>query len=125
MNSLFLVALIFEAIFAIGFIFIPGFVMGPLGVTLDETSTSLARMFGTAIASFPVLLFFARKSANSEFKRGAVYLIFTYMFASAIILLMNQLNGLMNSMGWGIISLHLLFLFWSGYYIINPGKNLQ
>jgi len=122
MNTLFLVSLIIEAIFAIGFIFIPGSVIGPMGVTLDETSTTFARMFGTAILSIPVLLFFARRSANSEFKRGAVYLIFTYMFASTIILLITQLNGLMNAMGWSIVILHLVFMSWSGYFLVNPGK---
>jgi hypothetical protein len=115
--------MIFEAIFGIGFIFIPGLLMGPMGVTLDETSTTFARMFGTAIVSIPVLLFFARKSANTEFKRGAVYLLFTYMFASTIILLITQIKGLMNATGWSIVVLHLVFLIWSGYYLVNPGKN--
>ena len=122
MNTLFLFSFIVEAIFAIGFIFIPGLVIGPMGVTLDETSTTFARMFGTALASIPVLLFFARRSENSEFKKGAVYLIFTYMFGSTIILLITQLNGLMNAMGWSIVILHFVFLFWSGYYIFSPGK---
>ena len=122
MNTLFLVYLIVEAIFGIGFIFIPGPLMGPMGVTLDETSTTFARMFGTAIVSIPVLLFFARKSANTEFKRGAVYLLFTYMFASTIILLITEIKGLMNAMGWSIVILHLMFLLWSGYYLINPEK---
>ena len=122
MKTLFLVSMIVEAIFGIGFIFIPGLLMGPMGVTLDETSTTFARMFGTAIVSIPVLLFFARKSANTEFKRGAVYLLFTYMFASTIILLITEIKGLMNAMGWSIVILHLMFLLWSGYYLINPEK---
>jgi hypothetical protein len=123
MNTLFLVSMIVEALFGIGFIFIPGLLMGPMGVTLDETSATFARMFGTAIVSIPVLLFFARKSATTEFKRGAVYLLFTYMFGSTIILLITELKGLMNSMGWSIIILHLVFLIWAGYYLVNPGKN--
>jgi hypothetical protein len=123
MNTLFLVSMIAEAIFGIGFIFIPALLMGPMGVSLDETSTNFARMFGTAIVSIPVLIFFARKSANTEFKRGAVYLLFTYMLGSTIILLIAQINGMMNTMGWGIIVLHLVFLVWSGYFLINPGKN--
>lgn len=123
MNTLFLFAMIVEVIFGIGFIFLPGLLIGPMGVTLDETSATFARMFGTAIISMPVLLFLARKSANTEFKRGAVYLFFTYMLGSTIILLITQIKGLMNAMGWSIVILHLAFLIWSGYYIINPGKN--
>lgn len=122
MNALFLVYLIVEVIFGIGFLFFPGFMMGPMGVTLDETSTTFARLFGSLLISLPVLLFFARKSSSSEFKRGVVYCIFVYLLASTIILLMTQLKGLMNSMGWGIVILHFVFMLWFGYYLINPVK---
>jgi hypothetical protein len=122
MNTLFLVYLIVEAIFGIGFLFVPGLLMGPMGVTLDETSTTFARMVGSLIISLPVLLFFARKSTSSEFKRGVVYCIFTYLLASTIILLITQIKGLMNAMGWSVVILHLVFLFWFGYYLINQGK---
>jgi len=122
MNTLFLVYLIVEAIFGIGFLFVPGLMMDPMGVTLDETSTTFTRLFGSLIISIPVLLFFARKSASSEFKRGVVYCIFIYLLASTIILLITQLNGLMNTMGWSIVILHLVFMLWFGYYLIKPEK---
>jgi len=122
MNALFLVYLIVEVIFGIGFLFIPGLMMGPMGVTLDETSTTFARLFGSLIISIPVLLFFARKSASSEFKRGVVYCIFTYLLVSTIILLITQLKGLMNPMGWSIVILHFVFMLWFGYYLIKPEK---
>ncbi len=122
MNALFLVYLIVEAIFGIGFLFAPGLMMDPMGVTLDETSTTFARLFGSLIISIPVLLFFARKSASSEFKRGVVYSVFIYLLASTIILLITQLKGLMNAMGWSIVILHLVFMLWFGYYLINQVK---
>jgi hypothetical protein len=122
MNTLFLVYLIVEAIFGIGFIFAPGLLLDPMGVTLDETSTTFARLFGSALLSFPVLLFFARKSASAEFKRGVVYCIFIYLLASTVILLITQLKGQMNAMGWSIVILHLVFILWFGYYVINQGK---
>jgi hypothetical protein len=122
MNALFLVYLIVEVIFGMGFLFIPGLMMSPMGVTLDETSTTFARLFGSLIISIPVLLFFARKSASSEFKRGVVFCIFTYLLVSTIILLITQLKGLMNPMGWGIVILHFVFMLLFGYYMINQGK---
>jgi hypothetical protein len=117
MNTLFLVYLIVEAIFGIGFLFAPDLVMNPLGLTLDETSTTLARMFGSLIISIPVLMFFARKSASTDFKKGVMYCAFIYLLASTVILLISQLKGLMNSMGWGIVILHLAFMLWFGYYL--------
>jgi len=122
MNALFLVYLIVEVIFGIGFLFVPGIMMDPMDVTLDETSTTFARLFGSLIISIPVLLFFARRSASSEFKRGVVYCISLYLLASTIILLITQVKGLMNPLGWGIVILHFVFMLWFGYYLINQGK---
>ncbi|MDX9812789.1 MAG: hypothetical protein RBU28_10395 [Bacteroidales bacterium] len=122
MNALFLVFLIVEAIFGIGFLFAPGLMMDPMGVTLDETSTTFARMVGSLIISLTVLLFFARKSASSEFKGGVVYSVFVYLFVSTIILLIAQVKGLMNPMGWSIVIMHLVFFIWFGYYFISMGK---
>ena len=122
MNALLLVYLIVEAIFGIGFLLAPALIMGPMGVTLDETSTTFARLFGTLIISIPVLLFFVRKSASTEFRRGVVYCIFTYLLLSTILLLITQLKGLMNSMGWSIVILHFVFMLWFSYYLMNQGK---
>jgi hypothetical protein len=93
-----------------------------MGVTLNETSATFARLLGTAILSIPVLLFFARKSTNPEFKAGAVYSIFTYFLASTIVILIAQIKGLMNSMGWSIVVLHIAFSLWSGYYLMKTLK---
>ena len=125
MNTLFLVYLIAEVIFGVGFLLSPGLMMDPMGVTLDETSTTFARMFGSIIISIPVLLFFVRKSQSTEFRRAVVYCAFTYLLLSTIILLINQLKGLMNPLGWGIVMIHFIFMVWFGYYIINQNKVLS
>jgi hypothetical protein len=123
MKTLFLAYMIVESIFGIGFLFAPALLMGPMGVTLDQTSTTFARLLGTLILSTPVLLFFALKSSGIEFKRGVVYSIFIYLLLSTILLLITQLKGLMNNMGWGIVILHLAFMIWFGYYLIKPGAS--
>jgi hypothetical protein len=122
MKTLFLAYMIVEAIFGIGFLFAPALLMGPMGVTLDETSTTFARLLGTLILSIPVLLFFARKSSSTEFKTGVVYSVFIYLLLSTGLLLITQINGLMNVMGWGIVILHMAFMIWFGYYLVNQRK---
>jgi hypothetical protein len=123
MKTLFFAYMVVEAIFGLGFLFAPGLLMGPMGVTLDETSITFARLLGTLILSIPVLLFFANKSSGTEFKRGVVYSIFIYLLLSTILLLITQLKGLMNNMGWGIVILHLVFMIWFGYYLIKPEES--
>jgi predicted transporter len=51
---------------------------------------------------------------------GVMYCIFIYLVASTIILLITQIKGLMNVMGWGIVVLHLFFMLWFGYFLIKP-----
>jgi hypothetical protein len=119
MNILFLVYLIVEAIFGIGFLFFPDLLMGPMGVTLDATSASFARMLGSLMISIVVLVFFARRSTNPEFRKGLIYCVLVYLFISTIVLVIDQLNGLLNAMGWSIVILHLVFLIWFGYYALT------
>jgi len=119
MNTLFISTLVVEAIFGIGFILTPDLLLGPMGVTLNETASTFARLFGSAISSFPFLLFFACKSDKSEFRQGVVNSLFIYYLVSTILLLITQLNGQMNPMGWSIVGLHMLFTLWFGYFLIR------
>ena len=119
MNTLFLVSLIVEAIFGIGFVLAPGIVLQPMGVTLDEIATTFARMFGSAIISFPVLLWFARRSDDPGFRKGVVSSMAVYYLISAVLLFISQLRGQMNVMGWGVVVLHVVLTIWFGYYIVK------
>ena len=119
MNMLFLISMIFETIFGIGFIFAPDILLGPMGVTLDEAATTFARLFGSAIISFPFILYFARKSTNLEFKKSVIKSMFIYYTVSTILLLIAQLNGQMNSLGWSVVGLHIVFTFWFGRFLFK------
>lgn len=119
MNTLFLVAFIVESIFGLGFIFIPGKMLEPYGVILNETATTFARLFGSAILSFSVFLWFARKSENMDFKKAAVYTLLFYFLVSGIILVIAQTAGLMNALGWAIVGMHVIFVIWFGYYTVK------
>ena len=119
MNTLFLVTFIVEALFGIGFLIVPGTMLGPFGVTLDATAIAFARLFGSALMSFPILLWFARKSDIPDFKKGVVYSLFSYYFVSTILLMITQLAGLMNVMGWSVIVIHVILLVWFGYFLLK------
>ncbi len=117
MNTLFLVAMIVEGLFAIGFIAVPDLVLAPNGVTLDATSRPFVRLFGSALLTFPVLLSYARASADLALKRVAVRTLFVYMLVSTVLIVISQLAGLMNASGWVIVGIHVLFTIWFGAYV--------
>ena len=119
MNKLFKVALIVEAIFGMGFVIAPGAMLGPFGVTLDAIATSFVRLFGSALISFSILLWFASRSYNSEFGKGVVYSMFVYFLVSTLLLVIAQLAGQMNALGWSVVSIHVVFLVWFGYFLVK------
>jgi hypothetical protein len=119
MNTLFVVSLIAEAIFGIGFILTPANLLAPMGVTLNDTSTTFARLFGSAIISFPFLLYLARKSENLIFKKSVVTSMFVYYSISTFLLFITQVSGQMNALGWSVVSLHFILTVWFGYYLVK------
>ena len=116
MNALFMVTMVIEGIFALGFIAVPGIMLGQFGVALDNVATIFARLFGSALLSFPVLLWYGRRSERPEFKTGVARSLFMYYLASTPILLLTQTAGLMNARGWSIVILHLVLLVWFGVH---------
>jgi len=116
MNMLFLVSMVIEGIFALGFISVPGLMLGQFGVVLNDAATVFARLFGSALLSFPVLLWYGRRSVDMGFKKGVVRGLFMYYLVSTPILLLTETSGLMNAKGWSIVILHLVFLVWFGLY---------
>jgi hypothetical protein len=83
------------------------------------SAPTFVRLFGSALISFPILLWFARKSGKAEFKKGVVYSLFAYYLVSTVLLVIAQLAGQMNAMGWGVIGLHVVFLVWFGYFVVK------
>ena len=49
MNALFMVTMVIEGIFALGFIFFPGAMLGNFGVVLNDTATTMARLFSVSL----------------------------------------------------------------------------
>jgi hypothetical protein len=123
MDILFLVAFLVELVFGIGFIFVPSPMLDPFGVFLSATATTFARLFGSSLISISIILWFARRPDQTVLKRGVVYSLFVFYLFSTIILLLTEFAGLMNALGWLVISIHLLLLMWFGYFVIkDPTK---
>lgn len=122
MNTLFLVIMITQILFGLGFTLMPGPFLAPFGVTFDPTSTVFARLFGSALLGFVVILWYARRSDKLEFKKGTLYGEFLYFIISGVVLLMTQISGLMNALGWLIIAEHWILTIWSAYIVIKSPR---
>jgi len=116
MQALFLVTFIVELLFGLGFLILPGTIFGTFGVTLDPFGISLARLLGSAVLAFSTLAWYARTKDSAVLRAAAARSFFIYWLLSTIALLIAQLNGLVNNMGWSTIVMHTGFLIWTGVY---------
>jgi len=114
MNTLLLVAMVVEALAALAFIAMPGPALAPFGVTLDPSGTSMARLFGAAVLALVVLLWQAWASADPAVRRVALLALVVYWLASAALVAITLLGGLMNALGWSLVAAHLAFTAWTG-----------
>ena len=116
MKTLFTITLVVELIFALGFIAVPGVMFGTFGVTLDAYSTALTRVLGSALLGFAVLLWYGRSSSSKDLHKAVYRSMFIYFLVSSVFLLIAQLAGLLNAMGWGVVGLHVIFaIAFAGY----------
>lgn len=119
MNTLFLVSMFAEGVFALGFLAAPQLLARPFGVTLDSNTAFALRLFGSALFAFPILLWFARQSSQVSFRKSVATAMLAYYFASGLVLLSLQLAALVNFLGWLIIAIHLAFSIGYTYFIVN------
>ena len=108
-----------EGVFALGFLASPQLLARPFGVTLDNNTAFALRLFGSALLAFPVLLWFARKSSQVSFRKSVAAAMLVYYFASGLVLLSLQLAGMVNSLGWVIIAIHLAFSLGYTYFSVK------
>lgn len=78
MQTLFTITLIVELLFGLGFLILPGMLVGLFGVTLDDFGVALDRFFGSALLGFVVLMWFARSTEEPGLQRAALGTMFTY-----------------------------------------------
>jgi len=124
MNTLFLVIMITQMLFGLGFTLMPGPFLAPFGVTFDPTATVFARLYGSALLGFVVILWYARRSDKLEFKKATLYGEFLYLLIGGVVLLITQISGLMNALGWFIIAEHWILTIWSAFFVIkSPRQN--
>ncbi len=119
MKTLFTITLVIELVFALGFIAAPGAMFGTFGVTPDSFASSLIRTFGSALLGFVVLLWFGRSSSNAELHRAVLASLFAYWLVSSVLMIIAQLAGLFNVMGWAIVVLHVGFTVAYGFFILR------
>jgi hypothetical protein len=97
------------------FMLAPGASLSLYGITSDAALHAIAQYFGAAHVAFAVLLWLALRLNDSRFLRVIAISFFAGDLTGSVVLLLAQLRGTMNSMGWALVGLSLVFAIGYGY----------
>lgn len=95
---------------------IPGAFMSLFGATFDAPGTIMARLVGALLTGIAVLCWLAASAPPSEGRQAAVTGLFIADALGFLVVLMGQLGGMMNGLGWVLVVLWLLLALGFGYY---------
>ncbi len=120
MNTLFLVSLVVQTAFGLGFVLVPAWLMAPFAVTLDPVSTVFARLFGSALLALAILLASVRRVQEPWFRKAMVSAQTVYFALSLVVIMLALLGRLMNDLGWVLALLHAVLLVWFLVFARRP-----
>ncbi len=115
MSTLFNANLIVNLFFGLGFSILPRLMMSLYGVEFADGAYAMVQLFGAALLSTVVLLWYVRRSENQEFIAGSARSMLTYWILGSIVILLAQLAGVFNWLAWGTLGFHLIFVVWYVY----------
>ena len=119
-----IIVTIVSAIFGFGLLLIPGPFMTPYGLTLDPAGELMGRIAGQALVALGVIIWFVRDAAMSPTLLAVLYGGITFNVIGLIVVLRATLTGLVGSLGWMVIVLHVLLLAGFCYFAFERRRNL-
>jgi hypothetical protein len=108
LSNLLVVAAVIGAVFGVGFVVASGPLLAIYGITLDKAGTLVAQLFGAALISLAVLNWLARNVTGPEARRAVVLANLAGDVVGFVVILLGQLAGVANALGWSNVAIYLL-----------------
>lgn len=115
MTALFTANLIMNLFFGLGFTLLPAQMLSVYQANMSAEFVFMTRMFGIALLSTCVILWYARRSDSQLIIDFTAKSNLLYWVLGSLALLFAQLAGLFNFMGWGTFGFHVFFALWYLY----------
>ena len=117
--------MVIKAVVCVGFgpllLFWPGPLLTLLGSSFGPGAAITAREYGAALLGNFVLTWFARNADESVARRAIIWDLFVYDAVALVAILLIQLSGGMNLLGWGVVTIYLFFAVGFGSFLL-PGR---
>ena len=116
LSTMFVIYAAISAIFGLAFVFVPETSLALYGITLSPGVILIARLFGAALLEFALLSWLARNAGDSEARKAIILAIFLGEAVGFIVVLLGQLSGEVNALGWSTVAAYLLLALGFGYF---------
>jgi len=114
--------MVIKAVVCLGFgpilLFFPAPLLALLGAAYGTGAALTAREYGAALIGNLMLAWFARNAQDSPARRAIVLALFVYDAVAFVAVLLIQLAGGLNALGWGIVAIYLFFTLGFGYFLL-------
>lgn len=116
LSGLMIVTAIVAAVFGVGFVIVPGEVAALYSSESGAMLDLMCKLFGAALIGFAALSWLARNAPDSEARRAIVVALFVGNLVGAVVSLLAQLGGVVNSFGWSTVAIYVLLAIGFGYF---------
>ena len=116
LSTLFIIYAIISAIFGLALVFVPKTSLALYGIQPNPGGLTVVRLFGAALLEFALLSWFVRNTEVSEARRAIIFAIFIGEVIGFVVVLIGQLSGVVNALGWSTVAVYLLLALGFGYF---------
>jgi hypothetical protein len=100
--------------------------MATYGVALDDNGTLMSRILGAALFAYSLTFWLNRNlPATDKGWRNLLFASFIYNILDIPVVLMAVLDGVMNSLGWIPVGLHVFLAATFGYFVMRKNSGAR
>jgi hypothetical protein len=96
-------------LFGIGFVVAPAEVLAQYGISADQYTAFMSRLFGVALINAGLVAWFARNIVDPLGRRSIVLAGLISDILGFLVALQGQINGVANALGWSTVLIYGLF----------------
>lgn len=113
-------------IFGLGMVLIPSTLLDLYGITLGTGGAFMAQLLGCSFLLLAALLFLAREDPGSDALAAIVLGVTVGDTIGFVVVLIGQLSGVANALGWTTVLIYLLLALGFAYFrFIKPRETWQ
>jgi hypothetical protein len=121
LNIFIIIVEVVAGLFGLGFVFIPEQVLSFYGTAPVASTSYMAQLLGAALLGFAIILWLCKDAEDSPLRQAILLGLFVAEGVGFVVVLMAQLGGGINALGWSTVAIYLLFALGFGYFrFIKP-----